>query len=145
MRGFIPSSRYFAATDRYGNPGFSPAQLATATEAQRLAADRVLLEAGDLAAIPASNAQISRAVGCRLAAAAPSGLGAALRVPSRGLLVEPHGARSDVTVAARRFAAGTQPVRLPSGSAAVLLKPGATESEPPWFVFVDGATVCSPR
>jgi type II secretory pathway pseudopilin PulG len=142
--GFIASSRYFSAVDRYGSPAMSPRQLSAATESQRLAADRVLLEVGDLAALRVPPARTPTAVACRLASAGSGKRDVPLRVPPHGLLVEPQGALSDVSVAAQRFAAQPQPVRLPRGPGDVLLVSGAPENGRPWFVVVDGATVCRP-
>jgi hypothetical protein len=137
----IPSSRYFAATDRYGSPALSRAQLATASEDQRQAADGVLLEAGDLSVrrIPAQRS--SGAVGCR---AGSGDLGGAYTVPPDGLLLRPRGRAASVMVAARRFGTGAQRLDLPPGGGALLLRPAAAQGAPAWFVLVDGARVCRP-
>jgi hypothetical protein len=142
--GFIGSSAYFAAVDRYGSPALSPVQLTTSSEGQRQTADRVLLDAGDLAVRRIPSQRTSGAVGCR-AGAGPGGLGAVYPVPADGLVLEPRGPASAVTVAARRFGAAPQPLRLPPGGGALLVRPAASQAGGSWFVVVGGARVCRPR
>lgn len=141
-RGWPPiaSSRYFDAVDRYGSPALSPGQLAVASESERQVADRVLLEAGDLAAVRVPPGRASRSRACRGAGSASP-----VRVPPSGLAIRPLGRASRVSVAARRFAAAPQPVRLPTVSGPVLLASRAGPDGPPWIVFVAGAKVCRRR
>lgn len=136
----ISPSRYFAAVDRYGSPALSVEQLATASEGQREAADRVLLGANDLSVEPIPARRASRADRCR-----SGGVGTGFRVPAAGLVVRTEGAASAVGVAARRFGTATQPVDLPDGAGALLLSPGASQGDPPWFVLVSGGLVCKAR
>jgi hypothetical protein len=141
----ISSSRYFAAIDRYGSPALSQGQLATASEGQRQAADRVLLDAGDLSALRAPARLASRAEGCRAARAGPGGVESTFQVPPAGLVVEALGSASAVSVAARRFGAAYQSLDLPAGAGALLLRPGAGQGGRPWSVLVSGARVCRAR
>ncbi len=146
-RGWPPiaSSRYFDAVDRYGSPALTPSQLALAGESQRQAADRVLLEAGDLAAVPAPSGRAPPSRGCGAAGGSSGGPASPVRVPPQGLVVRPLSHASRVTVAARRFAAAPQPLRLPSVPGPVLLASRAGPEGPPWLVFVSGGKVCRPR
>jgi hypothetical protein len=141
----ISPARYFEAVDRYGSPALSQAQLATASEGQRQAADRVLLDAGDLSAVRVPSRPASDFEGCRAARAAPGGAGTAFQVPGDGLVVRARGSASAVRVAARRFGAAYRPLDLPGGTGAWLLRPGAGPPARPWSVLVDGASVCRAR
>jgi hypothetical protein len=127
---------YFPAFDRYGSPAASPAQIAAAAEGRRQAADKVLLDAGDLTltSLPASSAGGHN---CRSSGGQP------LSVPAAGLEIRPQKSRSEVTVAARRFAAEYQRISLPTGSGPMILRPGASQEFRPWSVEVSGATVCA--
>jgi hypothetical protein len=140
----IAADRYFEAIDRYGSPALDQSQLATASEAQRQAADRVLLDAGDLSIrrFPAGRALSAGTCGTGAGSGVPN---ASYPVPPEGLLVQPRGSASAVAVTARRFAAAPQPVRLPAGAGPLLLKPAAASVERPWFVVVGGARVCRTR
>ena len=132
----IPPRIWFDAVDRYGSPAASPAELAVGPEARRLDVDRVLLDAGDLDLSNLEAGQRGRS--CRTPAPTQP-----FTVPAAGLEIRPQGSRSGVTVAARRFAAGVQELRVPSGSGPMLLKPGASQAGRPWLAQVDGAAVCS--
>src|SRR5436190_466060 len=129
---------YFAAFDRYGSPGASPAALATRGETQRQAADKVLLKGDDLTLSPLSANGSAAVQNCR-----SPGQDEALSVPPAGLEIKPQGSRSDVTVAARRFATDFQKLSVPSGSGPLLLKPGRSQAVQPWLVQVSGARVCA--
>jgi hypothetical protein len=131
----IPPRIWFDAVDRYGSPAASPAGLAAGPEARRLDVDRVLLQAGDLDLSNPPAGQSGRS--CRVPAPDQP-----FTVPLGGLEIRPQGSRSGVTVAARRFAAGVQELRVPSGSGPMLLKPGASQAGRPWLAQVDGAAVC---
>jgi len=141
----LAAAAYFDAVDRYGSPALTPSQLALAGESQRQAADRVLLEAGDLAAVPAPSGRAPPSRGCGAAGGSSGGPASPVRVPPQGLVVRPLSHASRVTVAARRFAAAPQPLRLPSVPGPVLLASRAGPEGPPWLVFVSGAKVCRPR
>jgi hypothetical protein len=136
----IASSRYLAAIDRYGSPALGLEGLTTAGESQREAADRVLLGANDLSVEPIPARQASRADRCRA-----GGVGVGFPIPSAGLVVRPRGAASAVGIAARRFGTAPQPVDLPDGADALLLRSGAIQGGRPWFVLVDGGLVCRAR
>ena len=134
----ISPPTYFAAFDRYGSPGASPAALATRGETQRQAADKVLLKGDDLTLSPLSANGSAAVQNCR-----SPGQDEALSVPPAGLEIKPQGSRSDVTVAARRFATDFQKLSVPSGSGPLLLKPGRSQAVQPWLVQVSGARVCA--
>lgn len=127
---------YFPAFDRYGSPAASPAEIAGGAENPRQAADKVLLDAGDLtlSSLPGDSAGGHN---CRSSGGQP------LSVPAAGLKIRPQKSRSNVTVTARRFATGFQRLDVPGGSGPMLLKPGASQEVRPWSVQIDGATVCA--
>ena len=127
---------YFPAFDRYGSPAYSPAEIAAASEIRRQAADKVLLNAGDLALSSLSAGASAGGHGCRSTEGQPIG------VPAAGLEIRPRRSRSNVTVAARRFASGYQGLDVPAGSGPMALKPGASQEVRPWSVQITGATVC---
>jgi type II secretory pathway pseudopilin PulG len=126
---------YFPAFDRYGSPAASPAEIAATGEIRRQAADKVLLNAGDLALSSLSAGASGGGHGCR-------STGQPIGVPAAGLEIRPHGSRANVTVAARRFASGYQGLDIPAGSGPMALKPGASQEGRPWSVQITGASVC---
>lgn len=136
----ITPATYFAAVDRYGSPAASPEEIASGTVTQRLAADEVLLKAGSLtlSSLPADRSASGRA--CR--SSDPS---QPFSVPPSGLEIRPQRSRSDVAVAARRFATEFQPLKVPAGSGPLLLRPGRSQEVRPWSVQISGATVCAVR
>ena len=118
----ISADAYFAAVDRYGSPALSPAQLAAAGPDQRNLADQVLLRADDLELSRPSGGVAAEAGGCRPAFGPDVGFGRSFTLRGGGLLVLPRGTQP-LTIAARRFATGFQPLRLPRGAQSVVLKP----------------------
>jgi hypothetical protein len=140
-QGFhITPTTYFAAVDRYGSPAASPQEIASGSEAQRLATDEVLLKADDLTLSSAPADRSAPGRGCR-----SKGLSEPFSVPPSGLEIRPRRSRSDVTVAARRFATDFQRLEVPGGSGPLVLRPGRSQEVRSWQVRVNGATVCVPR
>lgn len=142
-QGFhFPVTTYFNAIVRYGSPAARPQALPSLGEEERLAVDRVLLRGHDLRLTDAP-ARSGGASDCRPAFGPSAPSGATFTVPASGLLIRPRSSRSNVTVAARRFAAGFQPLAVPGGSGPLELEPGAAQAVRPWIARVTGATVCT--
>ncbi len=140
-QGFrIAAVTYVASFDRYGSPGSSPEEIASAAEAQRLAADRVLLKGDDLTLSSLPAGRSARRRNCR-----SNGQSQTFGVPTSGLEIRPQRSRSDVTVDARRFATGFQRLDVPAGTGPLVLRPGRSQEGRPWSVQVSGATVCAVR
>jgi hypothetical protein len=138
-QGFRVAAVTYAATfDRYGSPAASPEEIASGAEAQRLAADRVLLKGGDLTLSSLPAGRSARGRNCR-----SNGLGQPFGVPTSGLEIRPQRSRSDVTAVARRFATGFQQLDVPAGSGPLVLRPGRSQEVRPWSVRISGATVCT--
>ena len=130
----ITAGKYFAAIRDYGSPASTTAEIARAGEAERQAADSVLLQALGAAVVPdgitsskpptvelATNGQTATQDGC--IRFTPSAAGAALdiRVPPLGLIVESGG---PVELRLRSFADGysQQPfASIPPGTSALRL------------------------
>jgi hypothetical protein len=145
-QGFrIAPATWFAAVDRYGSPAASPEEIASGGEGQQLHVDRVLLHAGDLtlSSLPAGSS--GRGGNCWGAFEGSTPFSQPVPVPAAGLEIRPHGSRSDVTVAARRFATGLQRLDVPGRSGPLVLRPGASQEVRPWSVLISGATVCPVR
>lgn len=101
----ITADRYFAAVRQYGSPASSPAEIARAGEAERQAADSVLLNATRTAAAPggeaaggspptveaADNGRTTTQGGCILFTPARAGAVLDVNVPAPGLLIESSG------------------------------------------------------
>jgi hypothetical protein len=133
----ITSGRYFAAIREYGSPAISASEIARTGEAERQAADSVLLQALGTALVPdgvtaaeppsveaTTNGRTTTHDGC--VRFAPSGAGAALdlNVPALGLVVE-SGGTTPVELRLRSFATGypQQPFASISAGARLLRLP----------------------
>jgi hypothetical protein len=141
-QGFhFPPQTYFNAVFRYGSPAATPQQVASGSEAQRQAMDKVLLQGHDLTLsnVPAGSPP---AHACRQASGSSAASGRAVTVPPAGLELRPQRSRSQVSVSARRFATAFAPLTVPKGSGPLLLKPGVSQAVRPWLAQVSGATVC---
>ena len=143
--GPIAAATYFAAVDRYGSPGYSPAAIAAADESRRRAFDRVLVQGDDLALSALPPGRETRGRGCQKAFGPSVGFGRPFDVPPSGLEIRPGGSSSAVTVLARRFATGYQPLAVPPGPTPLLLRPATSNHATPWLVLIRGATVCTKR
>lgn len=100
--GQFTASQYFAAAERYGSPATAPDRLIGATDFQRLAVDRVLLDRGEIGVLPVPKRVSARAAGCRR-----PGSGGEIELPDGPILLVPAG-RGAVTIMARRFGATFQ-------------------------------------
>jgi hypothetical protein len=136
--GALDAGSYFSAIDAYGSPAYSPAELATAPEAGRVAADMVFAAALDVRLTPDQ--------GAHLGPCATSRPGAPIPVPPGGLLLRTPA--SGVQASLRRYATQSFPVSLG------FLRPGEQEllnitpdsSPRPWALELSGpqAQVCQP-
>ena len=136
--GFLDAGSYFSAIDAYGSPAYTPAELATASEAARISADKVF----------------AAALGVHLAATDEAGRGCHThQAPDSVTVVPPEGLVlmspvPGVLVSARRYATRSYPVSL--GELPVdrpqLLRIEPDRSVRPWALQFSrpGASVCRP-
>ena len=106
----VAPARYFEMVHRYSSPGATPRLIASGTEAQRQTVDQILLRGKDLTLsnLPPGSAS---AHGCRPARRPDRRNGSSFRPPAWSC--RPRGSRSNVSVAARRFATGFQELTVP--------------------------------
>jgi hypothetical protein len=130
----VDARSYLAAVDAHGSPAYSPAELATASEPARAAADKVFGAALDVALRPATGVS-ERDCAAGAAVASP----ATLSLPPAGLVLR---ARSDgARVSLRRYATESFPLAvgpLPAGRPELLRIP-PDRSRRPWTVGLTGA------
>jgi hypothetical protein len=138
----FPPITYFNAVLRYGSPAASPQALASGGEAQRHAVDEVLLKGDDLTL--SNTPGRPAAAGNCVSAIGSGGGGREFAVSDTGLVILPHGSRSELRVAARRFGASFQLLSIPNGSGPLVLTPGASQAVRPWVARISGARVCRP-
>ncbi len=137
--GFLDAGSYFSAIDAYGSPAYSPAELATAPEQARVAADKVFAAA--LGVHLAATDDPGRR--CHALAALPNSV---TPVPPRGLVLVSR--VPGVQISARRYATRSYPVAL--GELPVdrpqLLRIEPDRSVRPWRLQFSGpgASVCRP-
>jgi hypothetical protein len=126
----VHSSLYLSAADRYGSPADSPAQIASAPEPARVAADKVLGRALGIGLAPTRRTPSSRRGTCTELG---GGLAASvLRLPPGGVIVHAS-RRAAARVALHRFATASFPVvagSLPPGQAGVLRIPSDRATQP---------------
>ncbi len=137
----VAAARYFQVVHRFSSPGASPQEIASGAEGQRRTADEILLRGHDLTLSDLKPGSVSGR-GCRPAPGPADGRGPVFMVPVAGLELRPRRSRSDVNVAARRFATGFRQLTVPPGSGPMLLKPGASQQVRPWLARISGTTVC---
>lgn len=128
------AAAYLAAVDAHGSPGYSDAELASADEPVRAAADQTLAEALALQLTPATRS----AAGCELERLAEGPAVRRLNAPA-GLLIAASG--SDVSLGLRRYARESFPVTLgpiPDGAGVVLELP-ADRARRPWQLALSGS------
>ncbi|MGH2591096.1 MAG: hypothetical protein ACRDGW_09915, partial [Actinomycetota bacterium] len=129
----VPGDTYLAAADRYGSPGFSLAELATAPETVRENADRVLASALGIGPRPAGAAR-----GCREPRTIGPSEARSFELPPGGATLRARGP-DDTQVTLGRFATDptTKVGRLAPGEAATLRIP--EDSSPvPWQASIPG-------
>jgi hypothetical protein len=134
----LPATSYFNTVFRSGSPAASPQRIPFASEAVRTEVDGYLLRGRDLTLSNAPSGGVAGHPACRPAA----GENGVYPVPASGLVIEPHGSRARLRVAARRFAATFERLRVPAGSGPLLLRPGASQAVRQWQARITGAAVC---
>ena len=97
----VPAGSFFAAADQFGSPADTPAEIATAPEPAREAADRVLAGALGVAVVPAEK---QAGAGCPTIKARPD-KPAVVNLPPGGAVISGDGAATNVDLRMRRFAA----------------------------------------
>ena len=135
--GQFTASDYFAAKDRYGRPAIAPGRLADATDFQRLAVDRVLLDHGDLGVVPVPGGPSARGPRCKRL-----GTSAEFKAPAKPLSLVPAGGGA-ISIAARRFGATFQALSgVPSEGGVRIVAP-STPGGQEWRLKVGpGVIVC---
>jgi hypothetical protein len=133
---------YFTVADRYGSPGFSPAELERQPEAVRERADQVLAELLGVRGAPSSVGGPSR--GCEQIPSAQPGGPIVLELPAGGASLSAAGASAKVTLA--RFAdkpTAEVGALAPGEPATLTIPPDASPT--PWLASIAGVekvTVC---
>jgi hypothetical protein len=131
--GVLDAGSYFSAIDAYGSPAYTPAELGSAPESARSAADKVSAAALGVGLEPGGTAQSGTCVDLDL-----RGGPAVVDVPAEGLVLRARA--SGTGVALRRYASESFPVRLgslPAGKMALLRIP-ADRSPRPWSAQISG-------
>ncbi|MDX6581439.1 MAG: hypothetical protein QOI10_623 [Solirubrobacterales bacterium] len=129
----VDAGSYLSAADAFGSPAYSLAELATAPESARVAADKVLGAAYELALRP-----LPAVSGCQ---PPPGGAGVIELAPGETILRAPGPGTADLRL--RRYAGESFPValgRLAAGEAAALSLP-ADDSSEPWELEATGGPV----
>jgi hypothetical protein len=136
----VDARSYLDAVDAHGSPAYTPAELDTASEPARVAADKVFGGALRVGLQPATGAPARACPGAQTVASPTT-----MAVPSTGLLLTARG--SGVQVSLRRYASESFPVALgplPAGQAQLLRIP-TDRSQRPWTLQLSGAgkvTIC---
>lgn len=141
----IDAGSYFAAVDDFGSPAYTVAELQSAGEPARFAADKVLLNALRVAVEPIAPAAVPSR-GCFTATP-----GQEFAVPSGGVAIKP-GAQPVTDIQMRRFSTPEEGTPLPvdfqagagPGHAVSIPIPADLAPEVPWQMQLEGgpATVC---
>ena len=119
----VDAGSYLSAADKFGSPAYTQEELASAPEAGRAAADKVLAAADGVALRP-----VDEAAGCRPAAAGAPAL--TQLEPGSTTVVRASGATAELAL--RRYATESFPVELGSlaaGEAAALELPADASAE----------------
>ena len=131
--GLLDAGSYFSAIDAYGSPAYTTAELASAPEAGRVAADKVSAAAFGVRLQPGGRSRPGTCVELQ-----PAARLAVLDVPAEGMVLRSRSAGT--AVALRRYASGSFPVALgtlPAGHAGLLRIP-ADRSARPWSARLSG-------
>jgi hypothetical protein len=131
--GVLDAGSYFSAIDAYGSPAYTPAELGSAPESARAAADKVSAAALGVGVEPAGTAQPGTCVDLD-----PRGGPAVVNVPAEGLVLRASATGTGVSL--RRYASESFPVRLgslPAGQMGLLRIP-ADRSSRRWSVQLNG-------
>jgi hypothetical protein len=141
--GFLDAGSYFSAIDAYGSPAYTTAELASAPEAGRVAADKVSAAALGVRLTPGGEAQPGSCLPLD-----PGPAGVTVAVPPQGVLLRASGAGTQASL--RRYAGASFPVALGAlrpGKIVVLLIP-PDRSPRPWSLRLTGGgrvTACRVR
>jgi hypothetical protein len=141
--GLLDAGSYLSAVDAYGSPAYTPAELPTAPEAGRAAADMVSVAALGVRLTPGGEAQPGTCLALH-----PGAAGVTFPVPPQGIALKASG--PDTQVSLRRYAAASFPVALGAlrpGTTEVLLIP-SDRSPRPWSLRLTGGgrvTACRVR
>lgn len=131
--GVLDAGSYLSAIDAYGSPAYTPAELASAPEVARVAADKV--SAAALGVGLAAPAPTDPATCLRLT---PQAAPAVVSVPREGMVLSAEGTGTRASV--RRYASASFPVpigSLPKGSSRTVRIP-ADRSQRPWSLELSG-------
>jgi hypothetical protein len=131
--GLLDAGSYFSAIDAYGSPAYTTAELASAPEVGRVAADKVSAAALGVRLQPGGRSRPGTCVELQ-----PAARLAVLNVPAEGMVLRSPSAGT--AVALRRYASGSFPVALGtlrSGQAELLRIP-ADRSARPWSARLSG-------
>jgi hypothetical protein len=141
--GLLDAGSYFSAIDAYGSPAYTPAELASAPEAGRVAADRVSAAALGVGLQQGGQAEPGTCVELR-STIRP----AAVSIPPQGVVLQASSAGTQAAL--RRYASDSFPITLgplPAGQMQLLRIP-ADRSPRPWSVQLSGGgrvTACRAR
>ena len=135
----VDAGSYLSAADEFGSPAYTQEELASAPEAGRAAADKVLAAADGVALRP-----VDEAAGCQPAAAGAPAL--TQLEPGSTTVVRASGATAELAL--RRYATESFPVELGSlaaGEAAALELPADASAER-WELAATGGALelCEP-
>jgi hypothetical protein len=145
--GIVDTGSYLSAVDAFGSPAYSTAELRTAPEDARVAADKALASALRIGLAPLADSRVDAGARCR---EVDLGAGpATLRLPVGGAVLR-GSRRTDADLALRRYASASFPVALGT------LSPGEVDalsippdrSTKPWVLALTGSgsvTVCDDR
>ena len=132
----VTAGEYFAATDEYGSPAYTPAELAAAPERGRFQADVVLVHALGVGLSTEAGGFGRGGAGCTTLPAGEKPEVALRRGTTTRIEVAPG---PEASFRLRRFASGEYPVRtglVPGDSASELTIPADTVSRP-WQLLVE--------
>jgi hypothetical protein len=130
--GILDAGSYFSAVDAYGSPAYTPAELASASEGARVAADKVFASALGVALRPGPAGRSATCAELR-----PGTQPAVVELPREGIVLRANSPGSHVSL--RRYASSF-PVSLgalPAGRTELLSVP-SDRSPRPWFLRLDG-------
>ena len=131
----VDAGSYLAAAAKYGSLGYSPEELAQAPESGRVAADKVLAAAHDLALTEPTGE--AGAGDCATADLAATGASEVTTGPGAITIRAPGG--GPVEVRMRRFATGSYPIDLgPVGDQARELRIPLDRADQPWVINLAG-------
>jgi hypothetical protein len=128
----LDAGSYFSAVDADGSPAYTPAELASASEDARIAADKVFASALGVGLRPGLEGRRGRCVELR-----PSSQSAVVQLPPEGIVLRATTSGSHVSL--RRYASSfpVSPGTLQPGQSELLSIP-PDRSPRPWILRLDG-------